>query len=158
MTGAVAVQKTARQARATKTEAEFLNMQIRLSATDSMDTAVDSSGKLIPGQFVSPASLVGEVNRLLKEKWTLLVCVPVGQDKIGANTTGVNVKLIFARGTKFKPQKQFSFLLIAENASTMNEWQGEMQSRFKQGFSLFGEPKAIASSRAGVNMWYSFVK
>ncbi len=137
---------------------EFKNLQLRLSATDSMDTTFDSNGKLIPGQFVSPQSMVGEVNRLLGEGFELLTCIPVGQEKIGANVTGVNVKIIMARGGNFKPQKAFSFMLVEENPSRINSWATEMSERFNRGFALFGEPKSIAFSRAGVNMWYTFVK
>ena len=151
-------QRATRSRSKTTTGIEFKNLQLRLSSTDSMDTVHDSTGKLIPGRFVSPQSLVGEVNRLLKEGFSLLACLPVGQEKIGANVTGVNVKIIMARGGNFKPQKAFSFMLVEENPSRIDSWATEMSERFNRGFELFGEPKSIAFSRTGVNMWYTFVK
>lgn len=139
-------------------ELSFVNIQLRLSATDSTDTAIDSNGVLRPGRFVSPHSLVQEVNRLLADGYKLLFIAPIGQEKIGANITAVNVKVIMAKGGDFIPQNRFSFLLISESSVTLNEWQEEMAKRYNAGFGLFGQPVAVAYDRTGVNMWYAFIK
>lgn len=157
MTTNTTVKPTRKRATAAA-EIDFKSLQLRVSATDSMDTAIDTNGVLRPGRFISPESLVREVNRLLADGYQLLAVTPAGQEKLGANVTGVNVKILMARGGKFKAQKRFSFLLIAENPTTMNHLKTELKTRYEQGFSLFGEPKSLAFSRDGVNMWYTFIK
>lgn len=108
-------------------------LSVNMSEVDSHDTYWDADGKLIPGQAVSAASLVGEIRRLMKAGYNLTEFTSSGGE------TMVFV-VLYLRQPGETVHKDFStFRVRIDNASPESQaaFADEYQARLDAGFTPF---------------------
>jgi len=157
--GANVVVKTAPQTTVTvdTTSFKFNQLQVLVGESDSLDVALDSTGKLVSGAYLSAQTFVNEVNRLIKSGLQIADIVVFGMGTVGVTAGKITIKTVFQSPLVGRRQERFGLVVMPEDGSNQHIWNASMAQMGKDGFELF-KVVPLGVQQQSTNSMYVFIK